>query len=790
MTTESERLAQATLDALSAHIAVLDEAGVIIAVNHAWRAFAEANPPLSSPVNEGTNYLAVCDAARGPDSAEAAAAASQIRAVMAGTESEIEIEYPCHSPEIKRWFVCRVSHFQGSGAPRIVVAHENITMRKQAEHDLQASETRYRRLFESAKDGILILDAATGQIVDVNPFMIILLGYTREEFVGKYLWEIGLFKDIAASKESFLELQAKSYVRYEDLPLEARDGRRIPVEFVSNTYLVNQREVIQCNIRDITERKRADASLKFSSAILSNMTEGVSLVGLDDGIIKFANTRFEQMFGYDAGELVGKDVSVINAPATKSPEETKREILTTLGQTCEWHGDIENIRKDGTRFWCYANISLLEHHGFGKVCINVHTDITARKQAEETLRASEQEFRTLAESMPQIVWATRADGWNIYFNQRWMDYTGLTLEQSYGHGWNTPFHPEDKQRAWEAWQRATQHNETYSVECRLRRADGAYRWWLIRGLPVRNPSGEILKWFGTCTDIDDIKRSEKKQEELQAQLLQSQKLESIGTLAGGVAHEINNPTMAIMNYAQLIVDQLGPDGPVTEYAIEIGKETQRVATIVKNLLSFARQDEGTHKSPAGLCDIVEDTLSLIRAVMRHDQITLKVNVPAGLPKILCRSQQIRQVIMNLLTNARDALNQKYPGYNDDKVIVVSAEYPKSEVGNRKSEGFERGSEETIPTHGIPDSDTPRSDFRVPLWIRLTVEDHGTGIPQDLRERIFNPFFSTKPRHKGTGLGLSISHGIVRDHGGTLSVESEVGQWTRFHVDLPVMDGAQ
>ena len=133
-------------------------------------------------------------------------------------------------------------------------------------------------------------------------------------------------------------------------------------------------------------------------------------------------------------------------------------------------------------------------------------DITERKRAEEALRKSEQEFRTLAEAVPQIVWATRPDGWNIYFNQQWMDYTGLTLDESYGHGWNTPFHPDDKQRAWDAWQRATQHDETYLLECRLRRADGVYRWWLIHGTPMRGASGEIQKWFGTCTDIEDRSR--------------------------------------------------------------------------------------------------------------------------------------------------------------------------------------------------------------------------------------------------------------------------------------------
>ena len=145
---------------------------------------------------------------------------------------------------------------------RALTEAEEHRKRREAEESLRASEVRYRRLFEAAKDGILILDAETGMVVDVNPFLIELLGYSHEEFLGKKIWELGFFKDIVANQDNFAELQQKEYVRYEDMPLETSDGRRIEVEFVSNVYLVNDHKVIQCNIRDITERKRAEEQIR------------------------------------------------------------------------------------------------------------------------------------------------------------------------------------------------------------------------------------------------------------------------------------------------------------------------------------------------------------------------------------------------------------------------------------------------------------------------------------------------------------------------------------------------
>ncbi|MDP8286234.1 MAG: ATP-binding protein, partial [Candidatus Electryonea clarkiae] len=178
------------------------------------------------------------------------------------------------------------------------------------------------------------------------------------------------------------------------------------------------------------------------------------------------------------------------------------------------------------------------------------------------------------------------------------------------------------------------------------------------------------------------------------------------------------------------------------------------STIVRNLLTFSRAEKETH-SPANIQDIVNDTNSLVQAIIKHDQITLELDIPDDLPQIRCRSQQIQQVLMNLLTNARDALNERYPEFDENKILIVQVR------------AFEKDKMK---------------------WIRMTVEDHGIGISEEIRDRIFDPFFTTKDRTKGTGLGLSISYGLIEDHLGELSVESEPGQYTRFHVDLRVNNG--
>ncbi len=429
-------------------------------------------------------------------------------------------------------------------------------------------------------------------------------------------------------------------------------------------------------------------------------------------------------------------------------------------------------------------------------------DITDRERAELALRQSEEQFRAMFEvaSIGMAQADVRTGQW-LRVNAKLCAITGYSVEEMLTMRVSEITHSEDREQDWQAFERVVRGDAPdYRMEKRYVRKDGKLVWVNVNMTVIRDADGQPLRTMATIEDITARKRLEQERMALEAQLRQQQKLEAIGTLASGVAHEINNPIAGIMNYAQLIADTVASDSPAATHAREIIVETERVATIVRNLLQFARQEKQTH-SLARPADLVEQTLSLCRAVLRRDQITLTVDVPENLPPLKCRSQQLQQVLMNLLTNARDALNAKYPGYHADKTIRITArevsdicdlQWPSCNlpsqgtgppIATRKSE-IENGPEAAIPQSQIAN---PKSQMAT-RWLRLTVADRGPGIPPEIQGRIFDPFFTTKPRDKGTGLGLSISHGIVKDHHGVLHFETEAGVGTQFHLDLPVDNG--
>lgn len=292
------------------------------------------------------------------------------------------------------------------------------------------------------------------------------------------------------------------------------------------------------------------------------------------------------------------------------------------------------------------------------------------------------------------------------------------------------------------------------IEFKVNKKGGKSVYLSCTAETIYDKNNNKIETTGIFRDITNRINIENEKRRIAASHIEQQRLESVGILASGVAHEINNPINGVINYGQLILDSPDTDRQTKEYAGEIISESERIAVIVKNLLQFSRQDKQMH-SHAKVEDLIGKPLSLIKTIIKREQIQLAESIPKGLPTIKCRSNQIQQVIMNLLNNARDSLNQKYPGFHENKII------------NIKVSEFKE--------------DTKR-------WLKIMIEDHGTGIGEDIQANIFDPFFTTKTVERGTGLGLSISYGIIKEHHGELTFETDIGNYTRFYITLPIDNG--
>lgn len=393
-----------------------------------------------------------------------------------------------------------------SGWKKCAVTFLDITARKRVE-----AEARRERDFAdgvlNSLPGVLYCYDESFRFLRWNKNFERVTGYTSEEVARQSPLDYfaGPGKDLVAARIQQVFEKGESSV---EADFVSKDGTRTPYFFTGLATTIEDRRYLVGVGVDISAHKQAEAALReseqrFASAFHTSPA-AITITRVADGKFIDVNQAFLNLFEFNRDEVVGHTSIELDIISVAERSMLIRKQLETGGLR---DAELLAHSKSGRPIHLLFSSAPMElagemHH------VTTLIDITASKQAEAALRSSEQEFRSLAEAMPQIVWVTRPDGWNIYFNQQWVDYTGLTLEESYGHGWNKPFHPDDQQRAWDAWQRATQHNATYSLECRLRRADGAYRWWLIRGVPLRDTGGEILKWFGTCTDIEDIKQAE------------------------------------------------------------------------------------------------------------------------------------------------------------------------------------------------------------------------------------------------------------------------------------------
>jgi len=737
------------------------------------------------------------------------------------------------------------------GVIGVAAAHRTGRRWGAAELALRASEDHLRLIWEHIETGAMLVDCDTRTILDVNPTALTMIGADRDAVVGARCTEIlcpaargscpvlDLGQRVDRSECELVRADGRRLSVVKSVtPFRLGDRNVLLESFVDVTKLkqVEERQALHARVLAVLNRPDEWEQLVRDLLVQVKEFTGFDAVGIrlrdeedfpyyvangfDEEFVRLENHLACVVDGTILRDEHGRPVLECTCGLVLSGNPPEDSPLFTANGSF-WSNDTtplldlspEQDPRHEPRNRCihqgYKSVALiplksgreiigllqlndrrsdrftLETIGFFEEIGNSIGIAYTRVRAQTALAASEERYRVLADNADDFVVVNHVDGRRLYVSPSYYRVTGWTPEELQSGDWRERIHPDDLPMV-EETRAANLAGETTRIEYRILCKNGTWLWVDSCCKPIAGADGRVERMLLWSRDVSVRIRLQEEKEQMQAQLLQAQKLESMGTLAGGVAHEINNPIMGIMNYAQLIKDGLdGEEETPAELAAEIIHETERVATLTKNLLQFARNEKQAH-SPARVGDIVAATLSLIRTVMLHDQTTLEVDVPEDLPEIKCRSQQIQQVLMNLLTNARDALNEKYDGYHEDKIVRLSArvlEPASGDIGPPESAAGDIGP----PESAAGDIGPPESIPARPR-IRLTVEDHGAGIPDDVRERMFDPFYTTKKPDRGTGLGLAISYGIVRDHHGELSVESEPGQWTRFHVDLPVNNG--
>ena len=473
---------------------------------------------------------------------------------------------------------------------------------------------------------------------------------------------------------------------------------------------------------------------------------------------------FTRITGYAADELQRGVLLPLVHPDDRVPIERGRaELLAGRPYSAE----IRIITKDRQVRWL-SDVArpVWDDEAQRVVCIyGAGEDVTGRKRAEEeraqlireqaaraAAEASEGHYRSLAEAIPQIVWTARADGQVDYHNQRFFDYTGLSEAESLGRdAWRPILHPEDGETCRARWNQSLATGEVFEVESRFRRkSDGSYRWHLCRAIPVRGFDGRVTKWFGTCTDVDDQRRSSEAMRE-------AQKLESIGLLAGGVAHDFNNLLTGILGNTSLVLEELPADSRLRPMLENVLLASERAADLTRQLLAYSGKGR-FFVQPSDVSVLVREISSLIQSSVPK-KVQLRLDLAPDLPLVDIDSAQIQQLIMNLVINGAEAIGEDRPGF-----VMVSTLL--REVDQRYIAGNH------FAFNAVPPG----------RYVAIRVRDTGCGMDDSVKSHIFDPFFTTK--FTGRGLGLAAALGIVRGHKGGIRIETEPGEGAMFEVLLP------
>jgi PAS domain S-box-containing protein len=621
----------------------------------------------------------------------------------------------------------------------------DITERREAIDRLRIREAEYRELMDNADDCIAILDER--ETLYRNPSFERLIGYTTDETAGRSPFDLVSDEDHGRATDVLSRVMKGERVPPLELDFVSRDGTRFTMEANGTRIVYGGRHAALAILRDVTERRQAEAELRASKELSERLIEtaGAIILTLDrQANVTLFNAFAEQLTGYGKDEVVGRNWFELFIPERDRGQipQVFEQVLRRTPESSQHENHI--VTKCGDELLVsWKNTVLHDEHGEPEGVLSIGIDITESKRTEQALIESESRFRQMADSIREVFYLIDLRSHScIYVSPAFENIWGRRIADVYA-DLNTVadgVHPEDRER-FEATSAAAiaGHNKAWTY--RVIHTDGTVRWVSDRCYPVRDEQGTVTRMVGMCEDITERKRIE---EELE----RANKLEAVGLLAGGIAHDFNNILAIAMGNISLAMLDLDPDSEIHQRLQLAEEATVRAQALTQQLLTFARGGAPV-KQATIIRDIIVDSTEF---ALRGQNVKAEFSIADDLRDAEIDVGQVWQVVHNLVINA----NQAMP---EGGVVRVD------------------GANVTV-----------REGDSLPLkpgdYVCITISDDGMGVAEDHLQRIFDPFFTTKPH--GTGLGLAIAYSIITQHEGHITAESELGGGARFHIYLPAL----
>jgi PAS domain S-box-containing protein len=683
------------------------------------------------------------------------------RMVTQGTSFEIEKRY-IRPDGTHIWVRNHVSMIRdAAGQPQYVVAiAEDISDRKQAELALTKSNQTLQAIIQACPLAIMGL-RSDGTVKIWNPAAEKIFGWSQNEVLEKFLPAIPEDKRHEFLNNIAATMQGQVLAGVET---QRRKKGNLPIDVALWSAPVDQAQTdISCLsiVADIGQRKQAEAALRQSEAfnrqILESSEDCIKVLNLE-GSLLYMNPGGQKLLGAnDITPLLGHSWVQFWQEADQ-PAALEALNQAKAGGVGSFQGYCPTLKGE-PKYWDVQMTPIRGAHGQVEKLLCISRDITDRKQAEAALRQSEERYRYLAESIPQLVWTANTEGVLIDINQRWANFTGLTLAQAQTGGWQAVVHPEDIFILSQKWAIAQQHGSYYQAEGRMRRADGVYRWHLHQAVPLKNQQGQVIKWFGTATDIEDQKQIEQQRlhllEQEQAAREQAEAANRIkDEFLAVLSHELRSPLNPILGWTKLL--QSRPfDQASAKRALETIERNAKLQTqLIDDLLDISRILRG--KMVLNVCllnlvEVIDAALETVRLSAESKGIKIQKILVGDIGLISGDSSRLQQIVWNLLSNA-----VKFT--NSGGTIEIRLQ----QLGNHA---------------------------------RIQVKDTGIGITPEFLPYVFEYFrqedSTTTRKFGGLGLGLAIVRYFTELHGGTVKAESPgEGLGATFTVSLPISKNQQ